>query len=89
MKLYKSFYIIIGCVAAFCCSCKEESLTAEVPEIENALMMGKPQFVLPGAENNITHRLSGEEMVFELRQGKTVIRILWLSLKLRMKSWPI
>lgn len=70
MKLYKSFYIIIGCVAAFCCSCKEESLTAEVPEIENALMMGKPQFVLPGAENNITHRLSGEEMVFELRQGK-------------------
>lgn len=70
MKLYKSFYIIIGCVAAFCCSCKEESLTAEVPEIENALMMGKPQFVLPGAENNITHRLSGEEMVLNCDKAK-------------------
>lgn len=70
MKLYKFFCIIIGCVAAFCCSCKEESLTAEVPEIENALMMGKPQFVLPGAENNITHRLSGEEMVLNCDKAK-------------------
>lgn len=58
------------CALALLLGCKEESLTAEVPEINNAQMVGELQFVLPGAENSISHRLSGEEIVFELRQGK-------------------
>lgn len=70
MKLYKSLYIIMLCALALLLGCKEESLTAEVPEINNAQMVGELQFVLPGAENSISHRLSGEEIVFELRQGK-------------------
>lgn len=70
MKLYKSLYIIMLCALALFLGCKEESLTAEVPEINNAQMVGELQFVLPGAENSISHRLSGEEIVFELRQGK-------------------
>lgn len=70
MKLYKSLYIIMLCALALLLGCKEESLTAEVPEINNAQMVGELQFVLPGAENSISHRLSGEEIIFELRQGK-------------------
>lgn len=58
------------CALALLLGCKEESLTAEVPEINNAQMVGELQFVLPGAENSISHRLSCEEIVFELRQGK-------------------
>lgn len=70
MKLYKSFCIIMLCVSALSFGCKEETLTAEIPEINNNQPVGELQFVLPGAENSISHRLSGEEIVFELRQGK-------------------
>lgn len=70
MRLYKSLYIIMLCVSALLFGCKEESLTAEVPEVSNGQMVGELKFVLPGAENSISHRLSGNEIVFELRQGK-------------------
>ena len=70
MKLYKSFCIIMLCVSALSFGCKEETLTAEIPEINNNQTVGELQFVLPGAENSISHRLSGEKIVFELRQGK-------------------
>lgn len=58
------------CVSAIFIGCKEDNLTAEVPEAGNGRLVGDLQFVLPGEENSISHRLSGEEIVFELRQGK-------------------
>ena len=70
MKLYKSLYVMVVCVSALCLSCKEGNLTAEVPEANVSQAMGELQFVLPGAENSISHRLQGDEIVFELRQGK-------------------
>lgn len=70
MKLYKSLYLVMLCVSAIFIGCKEDNLTAEVPEAGNGRLVGDLQFVLPGEENSISHRLSGEEIVFELRQGK-------------------
>ena len=70
MKLYKSLYLVMLCVSAIFIGCKEDNLTAEVPEAGNGQLVGDLQFVLPGEENSISHRLSGEEIVFELRQGK-------------------
>lgn len=70
MKLYKSLYLVMLCVSAIFIGCKEDNLTAEVPESGNGRLVGDLQFVLPGEENSISHRLSGEEIVFELRQGK-------------------
>lgn len=70
MKLYKSLYLVMLCVSAIFIGCKEDNLTAEVPEAGNGRLVGDLQFVLPDEENSISHRLSGEEIVFELRQGK-------------------
>lgn len=70
MKLYKSFCITMLFISALSFGCKEETLTAEVPAVNNNQVVGELQFVLPGAENSISHRLSGEEIIFELRQGK-------------------
>lgn len=70
MKLHN--FILIFCFLTLLAGsgCQEEVLTAEIPLENNMSSKGEIQFVFPGEEHAIGHRLNGEEMVFELRQGK-------------------
>lgn len=50
--------------------CKEDHLTAEVPELAQTGQISQIKFVLPGAEYEISHRWKGEDLVFKLKQSE-------------------
>lgn len=50
--------------------CEAEPLTAELPQEGGTPVVAEPSFVYPGEETEISHRWTGTDMTFELRQGK-------------------
>lgn len=50
--------------------CQEETLVAEVPQGQDGITVLAPKFVSVKDANNQVHRWTGEDLAFELRQGK-------------------
>ena len=50
--------------------CEPDPLVAQLPNEEGQPLTAEPSFVFPGEEAVISHRWQGNDMQFELRQGK-------------------